>query len=73
MPPIYHAERMGPITFRVLQLQTARLSRARARRGVNARGLLREAHAEEGVEASAIRRGGKEMRALGLNHSEVKQ
>ena len=46
---------------------------APARRQVNAKGLLREAHAEEGVEASAIRRGGKEMRALGLNHSEVKQ
>ena len=29
--------------------------------------------AEEGLEASAIRRGGAEMRALGLNHWEDKQ
>ena len=31
--------------------------------------LLQQVHAaEEGLEASAIRRGGAEMRALGLNH-----
>ena len=36
--------------------------------------LLRQVHAaEEGLEASAIRRGGTEMRALGLNHWEDKQ
>ena len=29
--------------------------------------------AEEGLEASAIRRGGAEMRALGLNHLKDKQ
>ncbi len=36
--------------------------------------LRGEVHAaEEGLEASAIRRGGAEMRALGLNHWEDKQ
>ncbi len=36
--------------------------------------LLQEVQAEEeGLEASAIRRGGTEMRALGPNHWENKQ
>ncbi len=38
------------------------------------KGLFREVHAaEEGLEASAIRRGGTEMRALGLIQWEDKQ